>query len=102
MTRTPLKSGLARTLVVVPAFNEAESVGAVVTRLVVCGFDVIVVDDGSTDETSGVAGDAGRGSFASRPTSGLVARCVAGFGTPSSTATSASSNATPTASTIPD
>ena len=42
-------------LVVVPAWNEAQSVGSVVRDVRELGFDVLVVDDGSRDETSSVA-----------------------------------------------
>ncbi|MGH7865423.1 MAG: glycosyltransferase family 2 protein [Candidatus Binataceae bacterium] len=40
--------------VVIPAFNEVNTVGAIITRVLNCGFDVevIVVDDGSTDGTA--------------------------------------------------
>ncbi|MDR1183172.1 MAG: glycosyltransferase family 2 protein [Coriobacteriales bacterium] len=43
-----------KTLVIVPAYNEEESVVAVVTRLMaVCPqFDIVVVNDGSTDGTA--------------------------------------------------
>ncbi|HUO03613.1 MAG TPA: glycosyltransferase family 2 protein [Candidatus Binataceae bacterium] len=39
--------------VVIPAFNEAATIGAVIERVLNCGFDaeVIVVDDASTDGT---------------------------------------------------
>jgi len=39
--------------VVIPAYNEAGTIGAVIDRVLKCGFDaeVIVVDDGSTDGT---------------------------------------------------
>lgn len=52
---------LARTLVVMPAFNEEESVGAVIRELsaTVPGIAVLVVDDGSTDSTSQIARAAG-------------------------------------------
>lgn len=45
-----------KVLVMVPAFNEEESVGAVVTRVrAVLGVDVLVIDDGSSDETAAIA-----------------------------------------------
>jgi len=50
-------------VVVIPAFNEEESVGAVVASIPaeVCGLltDVLVVNDGSTDDTSARARQAG-------------------------------------------
>lgn len=47
--------------VILPALNEAESIGDVVTRIrgVSAGYTVIVVDDGSTDGTDSVAAGAG-------------------------------------------
>jgi len=42
-------------LVVVPAWNEEKSIGSVILELKRYGFDVLVVDDGSTDGTRGVA-----------------------------------------------
>lgn len=50
-----------RPLVVIPAFNEAGSLGKVFDgiRAVDPGLPVVVVDDGSTDGTSRVARDAG-------------------------------------------
>ena len=47
------------TVAIVPAFNEAPSVGQVVTSLRALGLPVIVVDDGSTDTTARVARAAG-------------------------------------------
>lgn len=44
---------------IVPAYNEEERVGSVVRNLLVFVDMVIVVDDGSTDNTAVVAGDAG-------------------------------------------
>src|SRR5689334_22978531 len=43
----------ARCLAIVPAFNESGSVGELVRRLhrALPGFDVVVIDDGSTDTT---------------------------------------------------
>jgi glycosyltransferase involved in cell wall biosynthesis len=50
-----------QTLIVVPAFNEARSVGDVVREVFAALPDVkvLVVDDGSSDGTTGVAKDAG-------------------------------------------
>jgi len=55
-----VKEGV-RILVVIPAFNEAENVGRVVREVrKEAGFvDVLLVDDGSADDTAGVARDAG-------------------------------------------
>ena len=46
----------ARTIVVIPAFNEEESLPAVLRQLreTVPEFDVVVVDDGSSDSTAAV------------------------------------------------
>jgi glycosyltransferase involved in cell wall biosynthesis len=48
-------------LAIVPAYNEAESVGTVVRKLQTHapGYDIVVVDDGSTDATARIAEDAG-------------------------------------------
>ena len=43
------------TVAIVPAFNEARSVGTVVDDLLLIGLPVIVIDDGSTDGTADVA-----------------------------------------------
>ncbi len=50
-----------RVLVIVPAWNEARNVGRTVheIRAVNAHFDVLVVDDGSTDDTGTVAREAG-------------------------------------------
>jgi glycosyltransferase involved in cell wall biosynthesis len=50
-----------RVLVIVPAWNEASSVGQTVQRIRAAdpSFDVVVVNDGSTDDTEAVAIEAG-------------------------------------------
>jgi hypothetical protein len=48
--------GEDRLLVVIPALNEAECIGAVISQARALGaIDVLVVDDGSTDDTAAVA-----------------------------------------------
>ncbi|MFM8663365.1 MAG: glycosyltransferase, partial [Acidimicrobiaceae bacterium] len=39
-------------LVVVPALNEQETIGQVIDEVKKFGFSVLVIDDGSSDETS--------------------------------------------------
>lgn len=47
-------------MVVIPAYNEAQTIGKVLSRLREHGYTrVIVVDDGSSDQTSEVAGQEG-------------------------------------------
>lgn len=50
-----------RVLIIVPAWNEAESIGEVVTEIrgELPGTDVLVVDDGSADDTAAIARGAG-------------------------------------------
>ena len=45
----------------IPAYNEAATIGEVLERIAALGLDaqVIVVDDGSTDETAAIAEAAG-------------------------------------------
>lgn len=42
-------------LVVIPAFNESKSIGRVVEQVTACGFQALVVNDGSIDDTADVA-----------------------------------------------
>jgi glycosyltransferase involved in cell wall biosynthesis len=44
-----------RILAIIPAYNEADNIGAVVEDLRSFGGDVLVVNDGSTDDTAAVA-----------------------------------------------
>ena len=47
------------TLVIVPAFNEQDSIVAVIEEIKATGFPFVVIDDGSTDETRNRAISAG-------------------------------------------
>src|SRR5215210_7019084 len=52
---------MKRKLAIVPAYNEEATVATVISdlRRHAPGFDVLVVDDGSTDATSAIARNAG-------------------------------------------
>jgi len=50
---------VVKVLVVVPALNEAASIAHVVTNLRTLGYDVLVVSDGSTDDTARIAESSG-------------------------------------------
>jgi glycosyltransferase involved in cell wall biosynthesis len=50
-----------RVSIIIPAYNEADVIGDVVTRTKTLypDFEIIVIDDGSSDETAVIAGEAG-------------------------------------------
>lgn len=50
---------MMRSCVVIPAFNAAKTLGALVKQVKALKLDPVVVNDGSTDETAKVAMDAG-------------------------------------------
>ncbi len=72
------ESSLSRVLALIPAYNEAERVGAVVaaTRAY---LPVLVVDDGSADDTAILAEDAGATVLRQSPNQGKGAALRAGF-----------------------
>jgi glycosyltransferase involved in cell wall biosynthesis len=53
--------GELKRLAIVPAFNEEASIGRVIDEIRAFdpGFEIVVVDDGSTDRTAGMAADRG-------------------------------------------
>jgi glycosyltransferase involved in cell wall biosynthesis len=53
--------GELRRIAIVPALNEEASIGPVIDEIRAFdpGFDIVVVDDGSTDRTAGIAADRG-------------------------------------------
>lgn len=55
----PARGALMRVAVVIPAYDAARSVGSVVTRARCMLKDVLVVDDGSRDQTARAAREAG-------------------------------------------
>src|SRR5262249_47496003 len=53
--------GELKRLAIVPSLNEEQTVGRVIDEIreFDAGFDIVVVDDGSTDRTAGIAADRG-------------------------------------------
>jgi glycosyltransferase involved in cell wall biosynthesis len=54
IVRTPSDPAHQRCALVIPVYNHGASVGAVIQKSLALGFPVIVVDDGSTDDTARV------------------------------------------------
>ena len=48
-----------KTIIIIPAFNEQAAIGEVVEKSLQYADDVLVVDDGSADDTSEIARNAG-------------------------------------------
>jgi glycosyltransferase involved in cell wall biosynthesis len=68
----------ARVVVLIPSFNEGPRIGRVV-RQALAHLPVIVVDDGSTDDTAARAREAGATVIEQRPNQGKGAALRAGF-----------------------
>jgi glycosyltransferase involved in cell wall biosynthesis len=66
-------------LAIIPAHNEASRIAAVVSAVVAHGLPVLVVDDGSTDETAGEARAAGAQVLVLQPNRGKGAALKEGF-----------------------
>jgi glycosyltransferase involved in cell wall biosynthesis len=65
--------------IVIPALNEADSIGALVAQLRAADYAVIVVDDGSTDETAAIAIAGGATVIRHDRPLGIAAACTAGW-----------------------
>jgi glycosyltransferase involved in cell wall biosynthesis len=78
MTSHPTESNDCTILAIIPAYNEAERLMAVVEQTLLY-LPVLVVDDGSTDHTALVASQAGAQVLHQRPNQGKGAALKAGF-----------------------
>src|SRR5437762_13010320 len=57
--RTRSSAQTAPALVAIPAYNEDRYIGSLVLKLRTAGYPVLVIDDGSSDQTADVAAAAG-------------------------------------------
>ena len=66
--------------ILIPSYNEARTIGAITKELKSRGLTVYVVDDGSTDETAGIAAGQGAVVIAHDKNKGKGASLIEGFG----------------------
>jgi len=69
-----------RNCVLIPSYNEARTIGAITKELKSRGLTVYVVDDGSTDETAGIAALQGAVVITHDKNKGKGASLIEGFG----------------------
>jgi glycosyltransferase involved in cell wall biosynthesis len=74
--RTSAEAGL---LILIPAYNESRTISRVIGGLKTSGYDVLVVDDGSTDETARLARESGAAVLLNEKNSGKGASLRRGF-----------------------
>lgn len=68
-----------RTCVVIPTYNEAQAIGELVRQIRQQNLDVLIVDDGSDDNTSGVARENGAVVLRNDNNEGKGASLIKGF-----------------------
>ena len=68
-----------RTLVIIPSFNEAKEIAQLVTKVKQQGLDVLVIDDGSIDDTVHLAQNAGAIVLRNLKNHGKGASLIRGF-----------------------
>jgi len=68
-----------RTLVVIPTYNESAAIGGLVNKILVQKLDILVIDDGSSDDTALIAGKNGAEVIINSKNLGKGAAIVKGF-----------------------
>lgn len=91
----------ARIAALIPAYNEERFIGDVVRRTLAQIAEVVVVDDGSPDNTAAAAREAGAEVISYQPNQGKGAAIQIGLRAMVKKASNTSSSSTPTASTCP-
>lgn len=65
--------------VLIPSYNESETIGSLVQRIKVRGLDVLVIDDGSVDQTAEIARQSGANVLRHRENKGKGTSLKEGF-----------------------
>lgn len=68
-----------KTCVIIPTYNEAKTIAGVVSQIRQQNLEVVVVDDGSHDNTSGIAGACGATVLINQSNEGKGASLIKGF-----------------------
>ncbi len=68
-----------KTCIVIPTYNEARTIGGLVADVKKKGFDVLVIDDGSKDDTAVIASDRGADIIMHKRNRGKGACIIRGF-----------------------
>ena len=68
-----------RTCVIIPAYNESKTIAGLIKQVILLGFKVIVIDDGSNDSTADIAQTSGATVLRSIKNSGKGAALVKGY-----------------------
>jgi len=68
-----------KTCIIIPTYNESKAIFRLVTQVRNQGFDILVVDDGSVDDTSSLAREAGAVVLKSQVNQGKGASLIKGF-----------------------
>ncbi|MFZ2357085.1 MAG: glycosyltransferase family 2 protein [Candidatus Omnitrophota bacterium] len=65
--------------VIIPTFNESKAIGGIISTICKLGLDVLVVDDGSNDNTAEIAGVGGATVIKNKANKGKGAALAEGF-----------------------
>ncbi len=68
-----------KTCVIIPSYNEAKEIGKLIKEIIQHGLDVVVVDDGSTDNTPQIARESGATVLGNIKNQGKGASLTKGF-----------------------
>jgi len=68
-----------KTCVIIPTYNEAKAIGNIVSRVRQQGLEAVVIDDGSADDTAGIARENGAVVLRNAVNEGKGASLIKGF-----------------------